>query len=114
MTTTIPNDTASCAVLGWCQQPPEHDGNHVRLVGLVEPSPSTSTVLVTIEAGPGETEPLPVLTLAGLTERGRVIRLSARMTWREAGELGGLIDVAALAVDRDPINAGERRLYLVK
>jgi hypothetical protein len=97
----VPDSIPPCPP--WCTQPASHDGNHTRLIGSVEPTPFDNTVqeiLVTVEAAAGKTEPLPVVTL--VTD-GNVTRLSARMTWREAGELCGLVDVAALRAGRDPL-----------
>jgi hypothetical protein len=57
------NATESCTVVSWCDQPAGHRDRHVRLVGLVEPSGfnTISAILVTVEAGPAESEPLPVV-----------------------------------------------------
>ena len=89
--TTQP-DAEQCNV-PWCQQPFDHDGNHLSYVGHVEPSPwsPAKAVVVTVEAGRNETEALPVVTLVS-HDGERVARLSARLTWREAGDLAGLLD----------------------
>jgi hypothetical protein len=79
---TTPHGADRCA-LDWCQQPAGHaPENHVRLVDLVEPTPFNSTVeavLVTIEAGAGEVDPLPVVTLVATANRS-----AARFGWTGA------------------------------
>jgi hypothetical protein len=88
----IPNPNGTCQV-DWCERPFDHDGNHLSYVGHVEPSPwsPVKAVVVTVEAGRNETEALPVVTLVS-HDGERVSRLSARLTWREAGDLAGLLD----------------------
>ena len=85
---TTPTDAETCD-LSWCDQPPHHDGRHIRHAGLVQPTPwnTVAAVLVTIEAGAQETDPLPVVSLVGK----HTPRLSARLTWREAGSLANLL-----------------------
>jgi hypothetical protein len=64
---TTPTNAEHCDV-PWCQQPASHlPENHMHLVAVVEPSTwnSINAVLVTVEAGRAETDPMPVLTMAG-------------------------------------------------
>jgi hypothetical protein len=79
----------SCTVVSWCDQPAGHGDRHVRLVGLVEPSGfnTVSAVLVTVEAGPAESEPLPVVALGGKLAPSA----SVRLTWAEAATLAQLL-----------------------
>jgi hypothetical protein len=57
-------------------------------VAVIEPSTwnAVAAVLVTLEAGWGETDPMPVLTMAG-KDGDRVTRHSVRLTWCEAEAL---------------------------
>ena len=82
---TTPTDAERCDV-PWCQQPASHlPENHVRVIAVVGPSTwnIVSAVLVTLEAGWGEADPMPVLTLAGKDTANHVVR----QTWREATAL---------------------------
>ena len=99
---TTPTDAEHCDV-PWCQQPASHlPENHLRLVAVVEPSTwnSISAVLVTVEAGWGEADPMPVLTMAG-KDGDRVTRRSVRLTWREAAALAGWLVRAVESLDPD-------------
>jgi hypothetical protein len=84
---TTPTGAEGCE-LDWCQQPAGHaPENHVHLVGVVEPTPfdnHTQAVLVTVEAGHDEVDPLPVVTLVG---DGETSRRPVRLDWREAVHL---------------------------
>jgi hypothetical protein len=85
---TTPTNAEHCDV-PWCQQPASHlPENHMHLVAVVEPSTwnSINAVLVTVEAGWAETDPMPVLTMAG-RDGDRVTRRSVRLTWSEAEAL---------------------------
>ncbi|MGH8823019.1 MAG: hypothetical protein ACRDVN_00880 [Jiangellaceae bacterium] len=67
------------------------------------PRRSLQTALVTVEAGPGETDPLPVLMQVGADAR----RASARMSWLEARTLADLLEHAV--EDHDPDAVVQRR-----
>jgi hypothetical protein len=89
----IPNRGERCQV-DWCQEPAGHTTNHVALVGVVEPTPwsDVSAVVVSVQCGPDEREPLPVL---GVGSKLTVPHVQARMTWAEAATLAGLLTGAA-------------------
>jgi hypothetical protein len=70
------------------------------VIDVVEPTPfnnNVQAVIVTIEAGRGEVDPLPVLTQAG---DGESFRRSVQLDWREAEALAGLL--ARAIEDHDP------------
>jgi hypothetical protein len=77
------------------------------VIDVVEPTPfnnNVQAVIVTIEAGRGEVDPLPVLTQAG---DGESFRRSVRLDWREAEALAGLLERAI--EDHDPDAIVQRR-----
>ena len=94
MNDIIPNRGEGCQV-DWCQEPAGHSTNHVRLVGVIEPTPSrsdVSAVLVSVQCAPDEREPLPVL---GVGSKLTVPHVQARLTWAEAATLARLLADAA-------------------
>jgi hypothetical protein len=93
---TTPADAEHCQ-LDWCTNRRGHTDNHLRVIGVVEPTAWSEyqAVIVTVEAGRGETDPLPVLTLVGKDARHAV-----RMEWREAEALADLL--ARAVEDHDP------------
>ena len=99
---TTPTDAGHCQ-LDWCTNRRGHRDQHVRVVGVVEPTPfnnNVQAVLVTVEAGRGEVDPLPVVALAG---DGESFRRSVRLDWREAEALAGLLERAIEDFDPDAI-----------
>jgi hypothetical protein len=86
---TTPTDAEHCDV-PWCQQPSGHTDNHVHLVGLVEPAPwsDVSAVLVSVQCGPDEREPLPVI---GVGSKLTTPHVQVRMTWAECAMLVRLL-----------------------
>jgi hypothetical protein len=103
--TTQP-DAESCA-LDWCTNRRGHTDNHVRVVGVVEPTgwSEYQAVIVTCEAGRPETDPLPVLALVGKDPRHTV-----RMEWPEAARVADLLARAAEQHGPDAIVQGRGNL----
>jgi hypothetical protein len=86
---TKPTDAEPCD-LSWCQQSRGNQDNHVRLVGLVEPTPwsDVSAVVVSVQAGQQETAPLPVI---GVGSKLTTPHVQARMTWAEFATMARLL-----------------------
>ena len=103
---TPPADADRCQ-LDWCTARRGHHGHHVRVIDVVEPTRfdnNVQAVIVTIEAGRGEIEPLPVVTLVG---DGESFRRAVRLDWSEASALAGLL--ARAVESHDPDRLAQRR-----
>jgi len=99
---TTPANTGSCT-LAWCTNRRGHHDNHVNVIGVVEPTPFNNTVqavLVTVECGRAEVDPLPVVTLVG---DGEASRRPVRLGWREALTLARMLVRAVEEHDPDAI-----------
>ena len=97
---TRPNDGCS---LDWCTNRRGHTDNHVRVIDVLEPTPfnnNVRAVIVTVEPGRGEVDPLPVVTLVG---DGESFRRSVRLDWREAEALAGLLARTVESNDPDSL-----------
>jgi hypothetical protein len=84
-----PNPGGRCQV-DWCQEPAGHTTNHVAFVGVVEPTPwsDISAVVVSVQCGPHETKPLPVV---GSGSKLTTPHVQARLTGAGCATLGRLL-----------------------
>jgi hypothetical protein len=89
---TVPDSIPPCPP--WCDEPAGHEGNHRHHVGEVplDGYNRPSALAVTVECGPAEVDPLPVLTLGTRTGAPYV---QVRLTWPQAGRLSDLLAGAA-------------------
>ena len=89
MNDIMPNHGDACQV-NWCGEPGGHAGNYVAFVGLVEPTPASnlSALLVSVQCGPHETKPLPVV---GSGSKLTTPHVQARLTGAGCATLGRLL-----------------------
>ena len=89
MSTSIP---PSCTV-NWCGEPSGHAGQHKRILGEVTcpKDNKASAIVVSVESGPTEVDPLPVVTL--ITAFGVPIA-ATRLDWVGSARLGALLSEA--------------------
>ena len=92
MSHIIPNHGGACQV-DWCGEAGGHAGNHRRVLGevAVPEYNKASAVVVSVEGGPAEVKPLPVLTF--ITALGVPIA-ATRLDWVGSARLGGLLSEA--------------------
>ena len=93
MSDIIPNPSGTCQV-DWCGEPGGHAGNHRRILGEVTCPEynKASAILVSVEAAPAETDPLPVLTLVS---RLGITLETVRLDWAANSRLVSLLGDAA-------------------
>ena len=78
----------------WCDEPAGHGDSHRHHVGevLLDGYNRPSALALTVECGPAEVDPLPVLTLGTRTGAPYV---QVRLTWAQAERLADLLADAA-------------------